>query len=218
MGIFKGHNSRSVSISQEMATSELVSALKIQSYAEIGVGRKAENALLVAKELPPGSQMHLFDYSGNIKAIKTLMEGFDLDISYYGHSYKNRDSYCWSLTKLLLESETPEGQANLFDYVRLNGMCDLTVDGLAFYLCDKLLSEKGYIEFTKYDWTYMSSPSMNPSVREKTKQDYTNAMCEVPHIQMVVDGLVKSDPRYTAILNDRLYRKRPFITRRIGRG
>jgi hypothetical protein len=219
MGIFKGHITSQISISKEMETCDVTEALKVHSYAELGVGKKAENAVKVARVLLPGSHMHLFDFNGNLKAIQKKMAEFnDLKIHYYGYSYKNRDSYCWPLTKLLLSSPIKEGQCGLFDYVHLNGMCDLTIDGLAFYLCDKLLQEKGHIEFTKYNWTHMGSPSMNPSVRGKTKEDYTNAMCEAAHIQMVVDALVKTDPRYKTILNDRLYRKRPYITRRIGRG
>ena len=218
MGIFKGHITDQTSISAGMETYRIVEALKVQSYAEFGVGKKAENAVKVARVLTPGSHMHLFDFNGNMKAIQKKMAEFeDLKIHYYGHSYKNRDSYCWPLTKLILTTPLKEGRG-LFDYVHLNGMCDLTVDGLAFYLCDKLLQEKGHIEFTKYDWTYLKSPSMRPSVREKTKDDYTKDMCGTAHIQLVVDALVKTDPRYKAVLADRLYRKRPYITRRIGRG
>jgi len=220
MGIFRGHIDERISVSEKDTVGGLVKALKISSYAGIGV-RVGDATLEAAEALSPGSEMHLFGYTGNLKKIRESLAPYeeDLHINYYENSYKNRDSYCWTLTNLLLDrAPLLEGQTPLFDYVRIDGLKDLTVDGLAFFLCDKLLMERGFIEFCNYTWTFMNSPSMNPHKREKTDDDYTHEMCQHAQVKLVVDALVKTDPRYKTIIKDRLYRKRPYITRRIGRG
>jgi hypothetical protein len=97
-----------------------------------------------------------------------------------------------------------------FDYVYLDGSHDLTIDGLAFYLIDKLLNIGGYIEFDDYNWCHANSHTCSPfpPVNNKRIRDmYTDKQVNIPHIKLIVDNLVKTDKRYKEIKLNRIYQK-----------
>ena len=109
--------------------------------------------------------------------------------------------------QVLRESAEPR-----FDYVFLDGAHTWCVDALAFVLLDRLLVPGGHIEFDDYHWTIERSPSMKPDVFPATDRMYTREQIAEPQVALVVDLLVRPDPRYEEVVEKRLFRKRDDAT------
>src|SRR5699024_7147399 len=68
--------------------------------------------------------------------------------------YREVNSYNWFLKKTI-EAQTRDGVcAPCYDFVFIDGSKNFTIDGMAFFLADKLLREGGWILFDDYDWRY----------------------------------------------------------------
>ncbi len=145
--------------------------------------------------------MHLFDIEPNIEITRKLLETVTdrPNIHFYGNTLKLRDSYCWKLMDFVRQGQP------VFDYIYIDGAHDLTIDGFAFMLVDRLLQPNGYIEFDDYDWTFGGSNIMRRY--PETAKWYTQKQIDTPQIAMIVDSLVRTDPRYTEIMKDRLFQK-----------
>jgi hypothetical protein len=172
-------------------------------YAELGsnIGHTSRK---VALALPSGAEMHLFDYADCIERTKTALDRcgrVDVRYIYYPNSRRARDSYCWSLMDLLAQRKC------VFDYVYIDGSHDLTVDGFAFFLVDRLLQVGGLVEFDDYDWSFETSRTLNPRRHPVTASWYTEEQMRNPHVKMIVDHLVKPDARYQEVLPNRIFRK-----------
>lgn len=172
-------------------------------YAELGCNF-GHTAVKVAKVLAPDSEMHLFDYADYIEKTKQNLGSAgrpDITFHYHENSEKERDSYCWNLVKLLSRRE------RIFDYVYFDGSHDLTIDGFAFFLADRLLKINGHMEFDDYHWTFGNSPTIRPSLHPRTAEWYTDEQLHTPQVRLIVDSLVRSDPRYVEIERNRLFQK-----------
>jgi len=178
---------------------------KIQCYAEIGVS-KGETVLRVCEVLEPNSSLYIFDFEEKVDLVcEKINNAFPgkFKVCKFGNSYKTRDSYCWSLINLMRK----DPGRKFFDYVYLDGSHDLVIDGLAFFLIDLMLKDRGCIEFDDYDWTFLRSPTVNPSRHPKTQEYYTEDQFSLPHIKLIVDHLVKANPHYKEIVHNRVYQK-----------
>lgn len=172
-------------------------------YAELGsnIGHTARK---VALALPTGAEMHLFDYHDCIERTKQALDKCgraDIRYVYYPNSRKTRDSYCWALMDLIAKGD------RLFDYVYIDGSHDLTVDGFAFFLVDRLLKIGGLVEFDDYRWTFETSPTLSPGKHPATADWYTQQQIKTPQVKMIVDRLVKPDMRYQEVLANRIFKK-----------
>jgi hypothetical protein len=121
----------------------------------------------------------------------------------HANSRKVLDSYNWSLMKLLRD-----GAAGRFDYVFIDGAHTWALDALAFLLVDRLLAPGGYVDFDDYTWTLAHSPSMSPEAFPPTDRLYTREQIEARQVALVVDLLVRSDPRYEEVVENKVFRKR----------
>jgi len=181
------------------------SAVEVASYAEIGVG-KGDTVLKICESLKPNSSIHLFDFEERVnEVLKEIELAFPgkFKVYRYGNSHKLRDSYCWSLVDLI--SKNPGNE--IFDYVYIDGAHDLTIDGFSFYLVDILLRKGGYIEFDDYRWTILKSPSVNPKMKPQNAEEYTEKQLATPHIELIINNLVKPHVNYEEIVENRVYRK-----------
>ncbi len=175
-----------------------------KKYAEIGIA-EGNTVLKVCEFLEKGSTIYLFDFKAQVENV------FKKIIDKYGNKFKVKiygvikQNYNWDLIKLISKSKK-----KLFDYVYLDGSHDLTIDGLCFYLVDKLLEINGYIEFDDYNWTIAKSPSCSPYPPVNfthTAELYTKEQIDTPQIKLIVDNLVKRDNRYKQIVENRIYQK-----------
>ncbi|MES1946585.1 hypothetical protein C84B14_04534 [Salinisphaera sp. C84B14] len=76
------------------------------------------------------------------------------------------NSYNWFLKKQI-EAQTKDGICEpCYDFIFIDGAKNWTIDGLAFFLADKLLRPGGWILFDDYGWRYADAIE-----RGKTRSD-----------------------------------------------
>ena len=185
-----------------MKTIDFVKRTHCLVLAEIGIdtGNTSE---AFARHLDGRGQLHLFDFSEKVKLVKERLRkcGFT-NVVAHGNSRKTYDDYNWSLMKLIRSSLVP-----VFDYVYLDGAHTWHHDACAFFLIDRLLKVGGFIEFDDYDWSYATSPTVNPSIRPQIKEKYTDEQIKTCQVGLVIDLLVKREARYSQVVNNRIYQK-----------
>lgn len=171
-------------------------------YAELGVyeGATAER---IAECLNGEGELHLFDFADKVLPLaERLRAAGHGNVVAHPNSRKVMDSYAWSLMEVLRESEEP-----VFDYVFVDGAHTWGVDALAFFLADRLLVPGGYLDFDDYAWSLGASPSMRPDVFAPTAQLYTEEQIAARQVALVVDLLVRRDPRYEEVVEHKVFRK-----------
>ncbi|MGI8948588.1 MAG: class I SAM-dependent methyltransferase [Ornithinimicrobium sp.] len=186
------------------ATISLVRESGARVVAEIGVYEGATSAGIARVLAERDGELHLFDFQDRVEAVIDRLAGPEYaPVIGHGNTRKIMDSYNWTLGRLLAEPAPPA-----FDYVFLDGAHLWGIDALAFFLADRLLSVGGIIDFDDFDWSLAASETMNPSVFPATADLHTQEQIESRQVALVVDLVVRSDPRYEEILPNKAFRKR----------
>jgi len=171
--------------------------------AEIGVYEGATSERLAGIAGERQGQLHLFDFEDRVRAVATrLARAGHLGIVSHPNSRKLLDSYNWSLMKVLAEHPRP-----IFDYVFIDGAHLWSIDGLTFFLADRLLKPGGHLDFDDYTWSLAASETMNPSVLPITAELHTQEQIDAQQVALVVDLLVGRDGRYEEVVPHKVYRK-----------
>lgn len=170
--------------------------------AELGI-YEGHTSLEFAKFLNGDGEIHLFDYKDRVRSVANTLEiaGFQ-NVRTFGSSYKLLDSYNWNLAKLLEQNTGP-----IYDYVFLDGAHTWAVDALTTFLVDRLLKVGGYLDFDDYDWTLGASPSLNPKVFPLTGKLYTDEQIKAKQVKMIVDLIIRQDPRYREVVPNKIFQK-----------
>jgi len=178
---------------------------EIRTYAELGV-LYGSSACAVAEAMEPGGDFHLFDFEDMLDRAKERVQQAGLEDKhrwhFHGNSRRLKDSYNWSLLRLLEEPEPP-----VFDYVFLDGAHTYDVDGLAFFLVDLLMRKGSYLELDDYHWRLSKSPTMGPRRFPAMAEWYTREQLKTAHVAQIVRLLVEPSGRYEAVRKRRLYRR-----------
>lgn len=184
------------------ATVEFVRSTSVTCVAEVGIYR-GDTSELLARHLDGRGELHLFDFDHRVEEVLDRLRRQGLG-NVVGHPNSTRamDSYNWSLMEMLEANPVP-----VFDYVFLDGAHTWPIDALAFLLVDRLVVPGGYVDFDDYDWTLGTSPTMRPEVNPHTRDQYTDAQIDRPHVKAIVDLLVRRDARYQEVVPDKVYRK-----------
>ncbi|MGQ0697126.1 MAG: hypothetical protein ACT4PZ_02675 [Panacagrimonas sp.] len=169
-------------------------------YAEFGIYQGATAEAVVNRF--PNAVLHLFDFEDKIEGAKKRFSHCGPRVVYYSNTQKYNDSYNWSLVKMI----EAQGGSPIFDYVFLDGAHMIAVDALTFFLCDKLLRPGGFMDFDDYPWRLRGS-SLDPSKVPSIAEQYTNEQIDAQQVKMIVDLLVKPDPRYREITTNKLFQK-----------
>jgi predicted O-methyltransferase YrrM len=171
-------------------------------YAELGVYR-GDTAGRIADLLAGEGEVHLFDYEDRVFPVaEALARRGHRNVVAHPNTRRTLDSYNWSLMKLLRDAERP-----ILDYVFIDGAHTWALDALAFLLVDRLLRPGGYVDFDDYAWTLARSPSMSPDAFPPTSLLYNEEQIEEAQVALVVDLLVRRDPRYEEVVPDKIFRK-----------
>lgn len=184
-------------------TVEFFKSTSCRTYAEVGV-YKGYTAAKIAEHLNGEGEIHLFDYGDRTgPAVARLRDAGHQNVVEHANSRQIMDSYNWSLMRLLQDRGEP-----VFDYVFIDGAHTWALDALAFFLVDRLLKIGGYVDFDDYYWTLARSPSMNPEVFPDVRRLFTQEQIEERQVALVVDLLVRPDPRYEELVENKIFRKR----------
>ena len=168
-------------------------------YAELGI-YEGSTALAILQKRPQ-AQVSLFDYASQLEAMSPKFDDYADRVTFYPNSPRHLDSYNWPLMQMIVADKEPQ-----FDYVFLDGAHTFAIDGLSFFLCDRLLKPGGYLDFDDYTWRLRGS-SLDPSKVPETAQQYTDEQIDAAQVRMIVDHLVKPDPRYREVQRNKIYQK-----------
>lgn len=102
-------------------------------------------------------------------------------------------SYNWELKKLIEDNSTQGVCQPIFDFCFIDGAHSWEVDGLAYFLAEKLLKPGGWILFDDFYWTFNESPSLKNVdwVKQLPKEQKVS-----PQIERVFSLLVCQNPNF----------------------
>jgi predicted O-methyltransferase YrrM len=175
-------------------------------YAEIGV-YEGHTAQAIAEHLAGDGEVHLFDYADKVEPVAARLRAAGHEnVVAHSNSRALLDSYNWALMRMIEAHESPA-----FDYVFIDGAHTWVHDALAFLLVDRLLEPGGYIDFDDYAWALATSPSMRPEVFPDVRRLYSDEQIAERQVALVVDLLVRRDPRYTEVVPNKIFRKQTGV-------
>jgi predicted O-methyltransferase YrrM len=109
-------------------------------------------------------------------------------------------SYTWFLKKDI-ESATVDGRTvPKYDFCFIDGAHSWEVDGLAFFLTDKLLEVGGWLLLDDYGWSYATSSALKDTEAVRAMPCDER---EEPQVASVYELLVKQHPGYADFSVDR---------------
>jgi predicted O-methyltransferase YrrM len=111
---------------------------------------------------------------------------------------RERNSYTWYLERMIdLNTQSNQCQP-IYDFAFVDGAKNWTIDGLAFFLIDKLLKEGGWILFDDLKWTYSDKVKSGVDVTDGiTIRAMGDDEIAIPHIELVFRLLVMQHPSYS---------------------
>ncbi len=151
---------------------------------EIGSGKLTSVDLIGSKDREPN--------------LEKLLE--DAGLQQYVDIHREQNSYTWFLKKLIEKNTTDYNCNQVFDLCFIDGPKNWTIDGLAFFLIDKLLKKNGYIVFDDYQWTYKdySKAVMDGILIREMSQ----GQIDTPNVSLIFQLLVMQHPDYSNFLVD----------------
>ncbi len=184
-------------------TIEFIRTTNCRMIAEVGIYR-GDTSLQFAKYLNGSGELHLYDFHDRVAAAsKMIADAGYTNVKTFGSSPKLLDSYCWSLGAML---DATQGRP-VYDYIFLDGAHTWAIDALAMLLSDRLLKVGGFLDFDDYDWTLAMSPTLNPQIFPLTRRLYTDEQIAAPQVKMIVNRLVRTDPRYFEAVKNKIFQK-----------
>ena len=184
-------------------TIDMVRSSGARKVAEIGIYEGATSQGIAEVLAERDGELHLFDFEDRVEAVaRRLAPISNCRVVAHGNSRKIMDSYNWTLGRLL-----DQPQAKKFDYVFIDGAHLWGIDALTFFLADRLLEVGGIMDFDDYVWSLAMSTTMRPEVLPVTGEIHTEEQIEAPQVELIVERLVRTDPRYEEIVADKVFRK-----------
>jgi predicted O-methyltransferase YrrM len=106
-------------------------------------------------------------------------------------------SYTWFLHRMVRDRSGPEGCEPVYDFCFVDGAKHWTIDGLAFFLVDKLLNDGGWIAFDDFGYTFRSMMDEGFGVVDYISLTrMSDEELDTPHIESLFNYLVMQHPSY----------------------
>lgn len=129
----------------------------------------------------------------------TIEQTFErLDLSALVDVHREVNSYNWFLKKTI-EAQTRDGICTpCYDFVFIDGSKNFTIDGMAFFLADKLLRDGGWILFDDYDWRYADALERGKEASDGVAaRTLSPDQINEPNIAAIFHLLVAQHPDYS---------------------
>ena len=135
--------------------------------------------------------------------IETLFAAAGL--SRYLSIFREQNSYTWFL-KRRIEQQSGDGCCKpCYDFCFIDGCKNWTIDGLAFFLVEKLLREDAWILFDDYRWTY-ARHQHKPENDGITTRSLSAEEMEKAHVELIFHLLVMQHEKFSNfVLQDRAW-------------
>jgi predicted O-methyltransferase YrrM len=125
--------------------------------------------------------------------LETLLKGSEL--APLVRIYREKNSYNWFL-KTRIERHSENGHCvPCYDFCFFDGAKNWTIDGLAFFLVDKLLRPDGWLLFDDLKWFYGKVRGREAS-DGVTLRSLSEAEINEPHVEAIFRTLVMQHPDY----------------------
>ncbi|MES1941151.1 hypothetical protein T5B8_12973 [Salinisphaera sp. T5B8] len=167
---------------------------------ELGFAHGASSGYIAAAldELGTGALTSV-DLESSAEFETTIEKTLDrLNLTSYVRIVREVNSYNWFLKKQI-EAQTQNGVCvPCYDFIFIDGAKNWTIDGLAFFLADKLLRPGGWILLDDYGWRYADAIERGKTRSDGvTNRDLSEDQIAEPNIAAIFNLLVAQHPCYT---------------------
>lgn len=111
--------------------------------------------------------------------------------------HREVNSYTWFLKKKIASQSSRGVCEPCYDFCFIDGAKNWTIDGLAFFLVDKLLKADGWILFDDYAFTYEKYLRRKEVLDGITIRKLGPDERAEPHVQQIYQLLVRQHPSYS---------------------
>lgn len=164
---------------------------------ELGHAHGASSLYIAAAADEYGGHLETVDLEG-AKDRQPNVESLLADAGLEGVAsvYREKNSYTWFLKKKI-EAQTTDGICEpCYDFCFIDGPKNWTIDGLAFFLVEKLLRPGGWILFDDYGWSHGKHKGRTQT-DGITVRSLSDEEVEQPHIEKIFDLLVMQHPAFS---------------------
>lgn len=112
--------------------------------------------------------------------------------------HREVNSYNWFLKKKI-EAQTKDGVCTpCYDFVFIDGSKNWTIDGMAFFLADKLLRDDGWILFDDYAWRYADALERDKEIADGVSvRGLSQDQIDEANVAAIFHLLVSQHPGYS---------------------
>lgn len=110
--------------------------------------------------------------------------------------HREKNSYTWYLRNLIEQQTVDDVCVPIFDFCFIDGPKNWTIDGLAFFLVEKVLRDDGWILFDDFGWTHFKHRDREQTdgitIRSLSEQEIAEA-----HVANIYRLLVMQHPGFS---------------------
>jgi predicted O-methyltransferase YrrM len=123
----------------------------------------------------------------------------ELGLEKYVEIHRMQTGYNWFLHNDIKAQSQNSGNVcqPKYDFCIIDGPKNWTIDSSAFFLCDKLLKENGWLIFDDYEWTYVNAASKREVTDGITHRSLSQEELVTPQVKEIFNLLVMQHPNYS---------------------
>ena len=133
----------------------------------------------------------------------TLFSNFDkiitsghCAVNIFGNTRKLYDSYAWTIANLYMKLVDEAKNTHIWYAVYIDGAHSFSVDAPTTCCVKEMIKSGGFIVFDDMKWSFAKSPTCNT---ETMRGRYTVEQMNKPHVALIVNVFMRSDPRFVEI-------------------